>query len=90
MSERRTHELKTVQPFFNVLCTKAKTFEIRFNDRDFRVGDILILKEYYPETNYFTGRIVKAEVTYILHDEKFLQKGYVCMGLEFIPEELPF
>lgn len=39
------HELKLVQPFFNDVFTGKKKFEIRKNDRDFKIGDELILKE---------------------------------------------
>lgn len=39
------HYLKTVQPYFDAIDQGLKTFEIRKNDRDFKVGDILVLLE---------------------------------------------
>lgn len=83
----KIHELKTVQPFFEEVWKDNKNFEIRKNDRDFQVGDLLILKEYDPATNSYSGREVKAEVSYILNHQDFpegLQEGYCCLAMEFI------
>ena len=42
-----TGELKTVNPFFQEVKAGNKTFECRdYSDRDFKVGQIWILKEY--------------------------------------------
>jgi ASC-1-like (ASCH) protein len=40
------HELKLQQPYFDEVWNNRKTFEIRKNDRDFKVSDTVILKEY--------------------------------------------
>jgi hypothetical protein len=42
-----------------------KTFEIRKNDRRFQVNDLLLLQEYNPEAEEYTGRELLVEVTYI-------------------------
>lgn len=55
--------LKTWPMYFDKVLDGSKTFEIRKNDRDFQVGDVLILKEY-DEENY-TGRQIYLEVTYV-------------------------
>jgi len=43
-----THNLKTWPSYFNEVLSGEKTFEIRRNDRQFQVGDLLILEEYIP------------------------------------------
>ncbi|EKE9396609.1 DUF3850 domain-containing protein, partial [Listeria monocytogenes] len=44
MSE--VHELKILPEYYEDIVAGRKTFEIRKNDRDFQVGDYLILKEF--------------------------------------------
>lgn len=48
-----------------------KTFEVRKNDRNFKVGDTLILREYYNESREYTGRSVTVKVTHILSGGQF-------------------
>jgi hypothetical protein len=40
-----THELKCWPEFFKPIQSGEKTFELRRNDRNFHLNDILILKE---------------------------------------------
>lgn len=76
------HELKTWPRYFQAIKDGIKNFEIRENDRDFKVGDTLVLKEYSPTINKFTGRKVTRQVSCILHGGQFgLAKGYCIMGL---------
>ena len=79
----KTHELKCWSSYFEDVIEGRKTFEIRKNDRNFHVGDVLRLKEYGPFRESFTGRQCDIRVIYILDDDRFLQKGYVCMVIEF-------
>ncbi len=65
------HELKTWSAYFNEVFMGHKTFEVRKADRDFKVGDKLILiegdiKEGESEQNfspyrylYFKGRPIR-------------------------------
>ena len=74
-----THELKTVPEPFEWVWNGRKTFEIRQDDRDFRVGDMLTLKEWC-EVNGYSGRVVSVHVTYIARDAWGLPPGLVVMG----------
>ncbi|HFK0261663.1 TPA: DUF3850 domain-containing protein [Listeria monocytogenes] len=71
------HELKILSEYYWDIIEGRKTFEIRKNDRDFKVGDVLILREWNGD---FTGLSILVEVTYITD---YAQKeGYVVMGIE--------
>lgn len=61
----RTHELKTWPEYFQAVLTGLKTFEVRENDRDFQVGDVLRLREYEPIPMTYTGRECFRTVTYV-------------------------
>jgi len=78
-----THELKTIQPYFDEVANGNKTFEIRKFDRDYKVGDFLKLMEWNMEGHFFTGNYRIKEVTYILSDayDFGLIDGYCILGL---------
>ena len=59
------HELKTWPEYFRKVVSGDKTFEIRKNDRDYQVGDMLSLYEWCPEEEQYTKECVIVEVTYI-------------------------
>ena len=46
----KVHALKTIQPYYNDVWRGDKTFEVRYDDRGFQVGDLLKLEEYDPKT----------------------------------------
>jgi hypothetical protein len=81
------HRLKTVQPFFNDVKSGKKPFEIRFNDRNYQVGDTLILEEWNNAEGY-TGQVERKSVTYILKDcpQFGLRDGYCILGTKDIYE----
>ena len=77
------HELKTWPTGFEALIRGIKPFELRRNDRDFRVGDILKLREFFVETDEYSGRFIRARVLYITEHGVFpgLEEGFVIMGI---------
>lgn len=77
------HALKTYPEYFVDALAGNKNFEVRYKDRDFKVGDILALNEYDPVSQKFTGRSFITWISYILGDEKYCKEGYVILG--FIP-----
>jgi hypothetical protein len=42
------HDLKIWPQYFVEVAAEQKTFEIRKNDRDYQVGDVLRLREWEP------------------------------------------
>lgn len=74
------HALKTVPSLFKDVMSGIKTFDVRKNDRDFQVGDTLVLQEY-TEADGFTGAAGAFEVVYLLPGGWGLQPGYVIMGI---------
>lgn len=69
------HDLKTAEPFWNDVAMNRKTFEIRVNDRDYRVGDRLFLRSLE------TGAVCARRVTYLVDGPPFLPPGLCVMGI---------
>lgn len=82
----KVHNLKTLPKYFKAQILGTKQFEIRKNDRDFHVGDVLILEEW---DNKYTGYVLYVRVTYILDKFEGLKDGYVVLSTEpLIKEEI--
>lgn len=78
------HELKIDQEYFEAVKDGRKKFEIRKNDRDYKVGDILVLLEYDKYYEAFTGEKITVEITYLTGYAQ--QNDYVVLGIEEIWE----
>jgi len=66
---RIRHELKCWPQFFVETRGGRKKFELRRADRDFHVGDELLLKEWKPDPTVvdgYTGRELLVRVDYIM------------------------
>lgn len=80
----KVHELKIGPKFFEAVKDGRKKFEIRKNDRDYKVGDILVLLEYDKYYEAFTGEKTTVEISYMTDYAQ--QSNYVVLGIEEIWE----
>ena len=75
------HELKIQSEYFVAVNNKTKTFEIRKNDRDFKVGDKILLREI-DSCGKYTGRMSWWEITYITdYAQQDTFRGYEPSGV---------
>lgn len=79
-----THDLRIWKSFFESVINGEKSFEMRKNDRGFKVGDTLNLIEVDPENEMkATGRTCQKEISFILAGEQWgLESGYVVLSLK--------
>ena len=77
-----THDLKTWPMFYREIVARRKRFEVRKDDRGYRVGDKLLLREYDAIEGY-SGNATTVKVTYIARDipEFGLEPGYCIMSI---------
>jgi hypothetical protein len=61
---------------FEKILSGEKTFDVRLADFHCNVGDILLLKEYNPETKEYTGRVIEKKIAFILktNESKYWRK----------------
>jgi hypothetical protein len=81
MSEVTVHHLKTWPEYFQEVYNQRKTFEVRKADRPYRVGDELLLREWDPEQEGYTGRDCARTITYILDHPSFVKEGFVILAI---------
>ena len=83
----RTHVLKILPQYLEDCVSNGKRFEIRKNDRDYQIGDKLILKEWVDGA--FTGTYIERWIIYIHHGtgEFGLAKGYCVLGITDDPND---
>ena len=74
-----THDLKLWPEYFEPVARYEKTFEIRYNDRDYKVDDWLRLREYCPHLARYTGREVMSRISYITQWEQ--KPDFVVMAI---------
>ena len=76
------HSIYIQKQYFDKLLSKEKTFELRKNYSNYKVGDTLIFKEI-DNYDLNTGRKIKAEITYILNGPCYgLEDGFCIMSLQ--------
>ncbi len=78
----KIHELKIHIEFFGDVLSGVKAFEIRYNDRDFKAGDKLRLREILRDKPFeleYTGREITVDVIYITDFNQ--HDNYVVMGI---------
>jgi len=77
------HKLKLNEEFFGEVLTGNKTFEVRRNDRDYKVGDWILLQSYCPLKKQYTGGEVRRKITYILQGGNYgVEEGFVVLGIK--------
>lgn len=77
-----THELKTWPLEFAAVVDGRKRFEFRLDDRQFELGDRLVLCRFNPVAGRYSGEQFVVRVTYIVRGQFGVPDGYVVMGIE--------
>lgn len=79
---RQHHYLKILPEYYGAIERGDKSFEVRYNDRNYQLHDILHLQEYCG--GEYTGRYIDATVCYIMRNPRFCKEGFVIMQLKDI------
>lgn len=87
--------IKKVLPnYFQDIVDGKKKYELRLNDFDIEIGDILVLEEWTstdPQVRQATGRVLEKQVTYLrkfkLQDLWWSEKDVKEKGIQLISFE---
>lgn len=85
-----TWKLKSWPWFYSAMVSDQKKHDVRDGrERNFKVGDFIILEEFDPRTGQYTGRSARFIITYITSQvtpcalsSAVLQPGYVILSVE--------
>lgn len=76
----KLHELKILPQYFSEVISGNKRFEIRKNDRNFKEGDSVKLREFNGKD--YTGHYIKARIGYVLNGGSYgLDKDYCVFSI---------
>lgn len=82
MSTLTLHELKILPEHFAEVLAGKKMQETRINDRNYKAGDCLNLREI-NESGEFTGQEMNVEVSHVLHGGHFgIAEGWCVLSLK--------
>ena len=79
----RAHRLKIRPDYFNLTRRGYLSCQLRRADRDFRVGDYLVLVEFNPENQVPTGQSTVVKIEHILRESDpphGLSPGFVLLS----------
>lgn len=80
-------EKKAWPELFQKILDGKKKFDLRLGDFDAKEGDVLVLKEFNPETKQYTGRVIEKKISLVLKtkEQKFWKNEEVeKFGLQII------
>ena len=81
IGDRKWHDLKVISPHWESLQLNLKNFEVRKNDRGFKVGDGLCLR-HWEDGEYVVNEAPQYFIVeYVTSFPDGIKDGYVVMGL---------
>ncbi len=81
------HCVKILPVYFDAVAAGIKPFETRYDDRNYKVGDFMYLREWIPGGRKagFTGKAVIVEITYKLGEHTGhifgITEGHCVLGI---------
>ncbi len=83
----RTHHLKCDPAPYVQVAQGLKTYEIRKFDRDYVVGDYLVLAEFDRQTRQYSGQKVRAKIVAMTPPGNYdMPENIGVLGIELAPE----
>lgn len=80
-----THTLKIWPNWFDAVRAGTKTFEVRKDDRGFKLGDKIVLEEFRSGVGEYTGRKLEKMIVYIARGDDAeaigIKEGYCVLGI---------
>lgn len=82
MRDLTEHDLKLQYPHFDDVENGTVKCQVRLNDRDYKVGDLLLLREWRRDWNRYTGRATYRTITHIMRLDALGAPHLVVLSLK--------
>ena len=79
-TKHKVHDIKIAASYYDDVTSGRKRFELRKNDRGYKVGDSLKMREF--KDGKHTGRTIDADIIYMLEEYAGLEEGYCILGID--------
>jgi len=86
-----THKVKSWTHFYDAIASGIKTHELRHDDRNYQVGDQMLLQKFDNIEGKYTGDECLVEITYITNRNKpcafsgsVLQRDYCILSIRLV------
>lgn len=76
------HEVKISSEYFMSVVNQLKKSELRYNDRGYKVGDKLYMREF--DGKEYSGHYVLCRITHVLKNYIGLDDDFVILSIEVI------
>jgi hypothetical protein len=80
-SSEPMHFLKILPAYYKAVKRGDKSAELRQNDRDYQKGDRVVLEEWDPKRQKYTGNTEYRIITHVCDVSSFVGKGWVMLSL---------
>lgn len=61
----KIHEVKSWPEFFRPIADGSKPFDVRKDDRGYKVGDVLYIREFDDRKGTYTGHSLRKLITFV-------------------------
>ena len=83
--KEKIHDLKTWPKVFEAVKSGIKTAEYRKNDRNFKQGQFLNLREWLPSKQEYTGESLLVKIMHIVYGGQFgIPEDYCVMSIRLV------
>ncbi len=83
------HLLKTWPDVFQEIKDGQKVHEFRNNDRDFKRGDMVLLEEFIPAGERYTGRSILVQIMAISYGPEWgIPKGWTAFSIRRLEDKV--
>ena len=76
------HTLKILPKWYEAITSGNKRFEVRKNNRNFQVGDLVCLQEWSDLYGGYTGSECVVKIKYILKDPEWCKEDTCIFGFD--------